>query len=253
MRKVIIFLILIAAGLGCSVLRVEKYGEEDLSAISSSEVFMRNIIKQNLTSQSFFIQKALIQLSAEGGKEKFLANVKFQPPDTFLISLRMNNGIEVLRIFTSNDTIIILDRIKRKQYYGSDQYLIKRFGLSTNILPLIFGDFISSNYYDNAFKCSKGKSNMIEIINEAQISYVIDCNKMKCTQANIEFKANTDRIGLFYSNFTKNGGVRIPGKILITDRKNEIELLIEIKKYLFPWNGNVELTSGTKYEMIQLK
>ena len=69
--------------------------------------------------------------------------LKFEYPDKYLISIKSRTGIEGARIYISEDTILFNDRINKKMYYGSSLYLKRKYGLTTNFLPLIFGDIVS--------------------------------------------------------------------------------------------------------------
>ena len=128
----------------------------------------------------FLFKKLKLKLFTDKSEQNLIGSIKFENPDKYLVSLKSKAGIEVARIFITSDTILINDRINKKQYYGSAKYLKKKFGITTSVLPLIFGDYINENVSDNVItNCSEGKSDIVGIIKNINISYVIDCKKGK--------------------------------------------------------------------------
>ena len=94
----------------------------DYTKPGSSNVF-ESTKNQNITNNGFFIQKAEIEIVTGEGKEKYLASIKFEKPDKYLISVKSRTGIEGARIYISNDSILVNDRINKKLYSGNTFYL----------------------------------------------------------------------------------------------------------------------------------
>lgn len=223
-----------------------------LNEIASYKLF-ESIRKQNITNNSFFIQKAEIEISGREGNEKFLASIKFKNPDKYLISLKGKTGIEAARIFLSDDTLLVNDRINRKQYCGTPEYLKIKYGITASVLPVIFGDYIDDNMINKSnAECSNGKLDIDCIINGIKIKYVIDCIKGKCISEIIENGLNSKRMEIQFTDFFKKEKNLIPGKIEILDLQRETTIKIRIKKVVSPWEGNIEFIPGNKYEIIQL-
>jgi Domain of unknown function (DUF4292) len=238
---------------GCSVVRNGGKRNTGLSKEIITERLFESIKKQNITTNNFFIQKAEVKISTQKESKKVLASLKFEKPDKYLISIKSNTGIEAARIFISDDTILINDRINKKQYYGSPQYLNTKYGISPSVLPVILGDYINDNLSDNSqTKCSDGKLNSEGIISGIRIKYIIDCKKGKSILTIPENKLNNEGIQIQYSDFLKNGDVITPGKIVIKDFKRITTIEITIKKIESPWKGNIEFIPGNKYEVIRL-
>lgn len=237
---------------GCSVIRFGGEKNYGLSNDIISDKLYESIIKQNITINNFFIQKAEIEISSKKVTKKVLGNIKFERPDKYLISIKSKTGIEAARIFISDDTILINDRINRKQYYGSTQYLKSKYGITASVLPIIFGDYISDNLSDSNTVCSDGKLDIIGTVEGIRIKYVIDCKKGKIILAIPENKLSKEGIEIQYSNFFKNENVLSPGKIEIKDFQRETTVKIKIQKRKSLWNGKVEFVPGNKYELIRL-
>ena len=106
---------------------------------------MERIENQNLTKRNFFIQKAEIEILSEEENQKLIASIKFIYPDQYLISLKSKTGIEAARIFITDDTVLINDRINRKLYFGKPAQLKNKYGISPAVLPVVLGDFIKGN------------------------------------------------------------------------------------------------------------
>ncbi|MCX6325589.1 MAG: DUF4292 domain-containing protein [Bacteroidia bacterium] len=252
MRKINFILFLVIFSAGCSVIRNDgnkKYGATE--GIITERLF-ENIKKQNITTSNFFIQKIEIEISTPGNKDKILGSLKFESPDKYLFSLKSRAGIEASRIFISEDTILINDRINRKQYYGSPRYLKTKFGLAESILPVIFGDYVNDNLSDSQTKCSAGKLNSTCTISGMKINYVIDCKKEKTISAITEDNFNAEVMEIHYKDFFNAGDIIIAGRIEIKDLKRKTTIKIRIRKIESPWSGNIEFIPGNKYELIQL-
>jgi hypothetical protein len=139
-KELIIYLFFITIS-GCSVFnKRSNVGIEEKERTNTE--FLR---KDNLTNNSFYIQKAEVELVRDNEKSIFLTSVKFCKPDSFLISIRTKTGIEAVRVFMTKDTVLINDRINRKLYFGSGNDIKKKFGYSFELLPVLFGAFVLKN------------------------------------------------------------------------------------------------------------
>ena len=89
------FLAIIAGG--CSVAR--KTVNTTIVTTTESKSILDITERQNISSAGFFIQKAEVEYNNQYGSQKFLASIKFEYPDKYLISLKSRTGIEGVRIF----------------------------------------------------------------------------------------------------------------------------------------------------------
>jgi hypothetical protein len=237
----------------CSIIRNRSIKNYKFQNEVLPEKLFESVIKQNITKNGFFIQKAEIDISTQKRKEKLLCNIKFKKPDKYLISIKSKAGIEAARIFITIDTILVNDRSNRKQYFGSTQYLKTKYGITASILPLIFGDYITEMLSDrNEEKCLNGKLNVDGIINGIKIRYLIDCKKGKSILAIAEKSFDNKEIEINYERFIKIGDDLMPGKIGIKDTQSMTTIEIRIKRIESPWDGNVEFIPGNNYELMQL-
>ena len=213
-----------------------------------------NTFEQNLTGEDFFIQKAEIEIRTKDGDAKLLAMIKYNANGKYLISIRSKAGIEAARVYLTKDTILINDRINRKLFWGSTRNLENKYGLTTAIVPLLFGDFIDNNMeYDQDIKCLNGSKNKEVNIQGIVLKYVIDCSKGKTVMVNVRSILYGEGLQFKYSSFFKRGGRFIPGIIEINDPKRETTIFIEIVKIEIPWEGELDFSPGDRYENIELR
>lgn len=237
---------------GCSVIR-HGINIEDSSASGLTEKLFESVEKMNITGKGFFIQKADIVITTPEGTQRVIGTVKYEKPQKYLISIKNRTGIEVARIFISEDTILINDRLNRKLYYGSSDYLMRKYGIKPNVLPVIFGDFISDRFTDNKeINNFDGILNVSCLSNGVKIKYSIDSKKGKAIQAIPESSLADEHIEVNYKKFSKKGAVIIPGIIIINDFKRGTIIEIRIKKIEVPWDKNIDFIPGNLYEHIEL-
>jgi len=245
---VIIFILLA----GCSTI---KFGVKNSSIPDNVIVtgsILQRVEKQNITRESFFIQKLEISLDAIDEDRKFFGSVKFVSPDKYLISLRSIAGIEVARIFMSDDTVLVNDRINRTLYYGSSHDFEKKYGITSDIIPIILGDYVSSKREEDANEqCIDGMLSVNRRMKGVIVKYLIDCKKAKAIQTFTE-NSNGDRIEIKYNEFILINGFFFAEIINIEDIKRDIKMVLKVKKVDFDFDGPIEFFPGSKYKMVPI-
>jgi hypothetical protein len=238
---------------GCSVFRNSRktvYENTDKNLTGS---IVENTENQNITNNGFFIQKAEITVKTTEESNTFIANIKFEKPDKYLISLRSRTGIEGARIFISGDSIRMNDRINKKLYSGTSGYLERKYGFSQSFIPLIFGDLIIDK------KCEAKAGNCIEDklvfdcqLNGIPLSYRLDCKKRKIFSVDQINSLNQSAVKIKYEKFFNISGISIPKIIEFVDNQYNIEIKIKVIKVQLPWTGNLNFIPGRGYELIEL-
>ncbi len=238
---------------GCSLTRFKGKG----LAADSKNTFTGNVIesvkRQNITNSSFFIQKADVIIESQNGNERYLGSIKFEKPDKYLISIRSRSGIEGARIYISNDTILVNDRINKKLYFGTSFYLKKKYGLDQSCLPLIFGDMVSDKgCEENREKCSGDKIITSCFPKGISLNYEIDCRKRKTIL--VEQIDNFERaiFKIKYYNFRYVDNIYLPVIVELKDSQYNATIKIKLLKVDFTWNGSVKFVPGKGYELIEL-
>jgi hypothetical protein len=237
---------------GCAAL---KKGNRTLPVVAGkgrNEISVKDVLNNNLTRENFFIQKAEIEVKSDEINEKFLASIKFAVPDTYNISLRTRTGIEVARIFLTKDTILANDRLNRVVYYGKPDLLGRRYGINSDAIPVLFGDYINTSV-DTIAKCSENQSDISGSIHGLRIHYVINCKVNKIEKSVQEGSIGKAANEIEYDDFTEIGNIVAPMLIEIKQINSKTGITIRMGKIERPWAGSVKFVPGSRYDLIELK
>lgn len=215
---------------------------------------IKNAKNSNLTAYDFNIKRAIIELNNENEKQKLIANIKYRRPGNYLISMRNRTGIEAARIFISRDTILINDRINRKLFYGSAEYIKNKYGLTIDAIPLLLGDFIlDSASYSKEDKCINGKLSFTKLLEDRSITGKINCSNYKILSAMFKDKAGRNEIIMDYSDFSENNGIIFPRSINLSDGDGKLSLSISLSDVELGVNDIINFIPGSGYEKVLLK
>lgn len=252
MRKIVHIFLISIVFVSCSVGRRQKRTSGEVT-IQSSQVSYEDIVNQNITSKSFFVERAEFRIKTEEGEKSGLGTIKFLTPDKFLISIKSNTGIEIARIYLTGDSLMINDRMDKKFFYGSTSFLKKKFGFTTSILPLIFGDYINdAGSGSGKIECADGTLNIVGSVKDVRIEYQIDCEHGKSILALPEVEGNVSGLSIKYGDFFNVNSINIPEKIEIAEGQRSTVIEIKIEKIIIPWDGKIEFIPGKQYEKIHL-
>jgi hypothetical protein len=246
LRKIIFIFIIAISVYGCSATK----SRSTLNPVSLSGSIIENIKFQNLSNNSYFIQKAEIEVLTNNGKEKFIGTIKFEKPDKYLISVKSRTGIEGARIYITKDTVLINDRINKKLYFGTAAYLKLKYGISENLLPLIFGDIILDSKCENKeIRCSNDNATIDCAIKGTYLKYIVDCKKFKTGTVTL----GEQDINLKFDKYFILNNILVPRTIELRAPDYNMDINIKIVKVENPWNGNVSFVPGKGYELIELR
>jgi hypothetical protein len=207
----------------------------------------------NITNSDFNITKAEIEIANDTEKQKMICNMKYKKSGIYLISLRNQAGIEAARIFITKDTLLINDRINKRIYYGEPNYLLDKYGITTTILPVVLGDFISDTGGDKVAECDNGKTVIIEKTGVKELEYTIDCRKKKVTEIKAFSFETKKGILIRFEKFNELEESTMPKSITITDNKEETRISIIIEKIEKGPEGDITFIPGKNYEAVLLK
>lgn len=255
MQKIIFIILTISSILtGCSGIR--KAGR--ISGTSENEGIdgynLESIIRNNLSNNDFYIQKAEIDVIQGNIAVRLMADVKFKRPDTLLITVRSRTGIEAGRAFITRDTLIIRDRINKKLLIGKPEALGKKYGIDPSLVFVILGDIVVEEK-DRRLKmeCIKGEYRKEFEINGKNVEYIIDCQRKKLKQTYFEGDINSENILIELSNIINSGKMVYPGRIEIQDDLKSIGIIIEIKRIESPWAGKIGSLARQGYKVIKIR
>lgn len=253
MRKIASILLSCLLMWGCSVARKGKTENSVNAGIVHTANVLDDIQNMNITSKSFFIEKAEVQLISNEGTEKFVANIRFEFPDKYLISLKSRSGIEGARVYINKDSILVNDRINKKMYFGDSFYFKRKYGLNQSFLPLIFGDLlIDQKTNSKDLDCKESKIDSENVVRGVLLKYMIDCQKRKVLLVSQEGSSQNKRLEIKYEKFFRQENILIPEFVEITENEFNTKIRIRILKVEYPWSGNVKFIPGKGYELIKL-
>ena len=254
MQKVSAILLVILYLTACSVSKPVVRSNTVNRITEGSIVDLSELQKQNITSHSFHIQKAEVEINEQGEKQRFFASVKFNKPDTFLISVRSTTGIEAVRIFATKDTVLINDRINRIFFYGTQNALRKKYGLSSMLFPVLLGDVIKADKRDEGqHKCETGIIMLDSYLEGKKIDYSIDCETLKAFEINITRESDTKPVLIKYSDFKNVYDIVFAERMSIRDLNNIDLIDVKFSKVEVPWVGESIFIPGNNYERIEIK
>jgi hypothetical protein len=214
---------------------------------------LEDIQNMNISSKSFFIQKAEVELTSNEGTEKFIANIRFEYPDRYLISLKSKTGIEGARVYINKDSILVNDRINKKLYFGDSFYFKRKYGLNQSFLPLVFGDLlIDQRTGDKNLDCSENKKEFESAVQGVLLKYLIDCRMRKIVQVNQTGSSSNTSMVIKYEKFFRIENIMLPGLVEVKENEFNTRIRIRIMKVEYPWSGNVKFIPGKGYELIKL-
>ncbi|MCJ7449980.1 MAG: DUF4292 domain-containing protein [Bacteroidales bacterium] len=213
-----------------------------------------NVRKFNITNNDFYIKKAEIEVYNNNEKQKLLGSIKYKKSGEYLLSIKLKNGIEAARFYLSKDTILINDRINKTLYYGSPEYLEKKYGIAISFLPFLLGDFSEENeILKMEEQCVKGQMGIESSIKEKKLQLVIDCELIKIRQLQLENIDKSAGINMEFEDFYKTETIEFPRSIRIEDFMSESVIKIFIRKIEIPWEGVLEFIGGNNYETVMLR
>jgi hypothetical protein len=255
LRKVALILIVINFFYsGCSSLRKAENVITQVKGKETDKDLFASVRNKNIGNNNFYIRKAEIFYSENDISKRILASIKYKKPDSLLISFRNLTGFEIARIFVTYDTVLINDRVNKRIIYGDPDNLKKKYGVEADILMIILGDYIDKVTVDSIYdECINGILTKESIVKGRRIVYSIDCSREKAVSTEFTGDNANQRIVIFYRNFIQEKNVNVPGRIVIQDDEQKVQIRIDIKGVDSPWEGKAEFIPGNRYDLIPLQ
>jgi len=255
LQKITYITIILAAVItGCSPSRkaARATGDSEKAALAGNSI--ETVVLNNLSNNSFYIQKADIRVIQDNISVRLIADIKFKRPDSMLITVRSRTGIEGGRAFITRDTLIIRDRINKKLMVGKPEILGTKYGIEKSFILSVLGDIVIEEK-DRAvtMECIRGDFRKEYLVGGKNVEYIIDCQRKKLKQAYFEGDIKTGNITIAMSEIVNSGKVVYPGKIEINDDLKSMAIVLEIKKIESPWNGKMGSVSGQGYKVVKIR
>lgn len=249
MQRTCILILLATVITGCSSTR--KATETVTERENIREIYVNDITVNNITNSDFHISRADIEINDKNGKSFVMASLKYRKDGTYLLSVRTRSGIEMLRLYFTTDTLMANDRIKRRFYTASNAYLQKKYGISFSLIPLIFGDIVSSSEANQIIKCS-GRVN-IDRVKQNEIKYIAECGYGKIRKAEIEGSTGAGKIVMEYAEYVRDNEYVYPSRIRMKDKDETTVINFDIRRIAFEGTGLIKFVPGANYERVILK
>jgi hypothetical protein len=238
-------------GYGCAV---SKSTEIEISALSknNAQKIIQLTEEQNITNSSFFIERGKISTSGDGGRINLLFTMKYSRPGNYLISLKSITGIEAFRVYLTEDTVLINDRMNQVTLFGNPYEFEKISGLPEALFKVILGDlFISNENKEISQNCLDNGLTINDYYQGLIIKSMIDCKLGKAKTVTLTSGTPNELINIFYSRF-KPDRYKIPGRIEVNDFRRRVKILIKIEKYSVPWSDEMKFIPGFGYKLRRL-
>ncbi len=239
---------------GCTAVRKANVTLPAVRDVQNDLNLTERTTGSNLSARDFNILKANVEVINNGEEQKLIASIKYRRNGNYLVTIRNRSGIEAARALVTSDTVLINDRIYRKMYCGSNDYLLNKYGVSTDLLPLVFGDYLDELTETEIIKdCINGISEIQGYHHNKELWYTLDCKKAKVTSVTVSEKYGTAGINMKFGNFKSEGSSLYPGRISLEDVSGKTKILIEIISIDFADQRELEFIPGKNYERIVLK
>jgi hypothetical protein len=205
-----------------------------------------------ITENDYFIEKGTISIKNNNKLTKYIFNLKCKKTEDYLISIRNTAGIEGAKVFLTEDTVLVNDRINKRVLFGNPADIEKISGYPLFLIKIALGDLILNEKYDRTFEnCKNNKKIFIVNYQGKLINQTVDCIKKRPIITEIEAGITNKNIKIYFKKYLKNERL-YPVKIEIVNEERNINIRIKIERLTAPWEGNIEFMPGKGYELKRL-
>lgn len=231
-------------------------GKLSSDSVITREKSARQVVDQtaqrNITDGGFFIHKGRILSTDDNGRISLYFTMKFSPPAKYLISIRSKTGIEAFRVYLTEDTVLVNDRINKAVLYGNTNDFERIIGLPLALLKVSLGDiFILDPKLQPDEVCIDNEVKLSEYFNGLMVKSTIDCNREKVKSVMLTTGVPDEFVTIDYRK-TRDDRIGLPKKVEINDFRRKIKITLSLDKYTSPWIGEIEFIPGSGYEIIPL-
>jgi len=222
----------------CSVYR--NYTDTSGAKNSRSDFDLVRIKENNISGNSFIIQKAKIEIQGRGSKDGFLASIKFKNNDSILISVRSMTGIELVRIFIEKDSVFVNERLNNLNFCGTIHEFVRKYGVSKNLIYIMLGDLIYSDSEGKNLINEEEKSKFLKtVVDNRKVEYEVDFIRGKVLNTKVFDIEGAKDITLKYNDFKSTGNCKFAQRIDITGYHDYSKITIDIKRIETPFYGEI--------------
>jgi hypothetical protein len=233
----------------------KRYAGEKSSGTSesASDGIIGRVLRNNLSEDSFYIEKASVKVNVNGESNKYLFNLKYVKPEEFLISIRSNTGIEGARVHITKDSVLINDRIGKRIIIGNLKDIDRISGFPYILFKILFGDLVLIGTKEKPDITILSNSVVIvETYNGKIMKLTLDPVINKVISATVITGTRREELTVDYSRFDKSPK-HIPRVIIVKDMNRNFVAQINIEKIQLSWNGEIEFIPGKGYSKETIK
>lgn len=234
---IISFLLLLA---GCSALKKGKTtGQAALPEAAGYSEIMGNVASNNISEKGFEIRKGSIELEGTEIEGKFGLHARLNSKGDFYGSVRGPLGIELVRVLMVGNDIAAIDRFNRKIYMGKKDQVLKKNGMPSDFLSIIFGDMPSENELE---LISSDKNEIVVTAGNEDFSSVISIclDYMKVCNRKINANTSDHEIYMIFGEFGESGGKKYPSEISMEERKKMFHVKLSIDDLIYGYDSDIE-------------
>lgn len=164
-------------------------------------------------------------------------------------------GIEVARIYITQDSVKILDRLHRK-YIATDFGFIQQFANAplqlANLQNLFVGNTLFSNSVQKSVVDTVLGNLAITTLLQAQKLYTVYGNNFKVLKGNITQTDQAREMKYSYESFANFGQNSFPNHININIRaEKNVECKLELNNFVFDKKREIQFTVPSNYEVVK--
>jgi hypothetical protein len=224
----------------------------------------KTAFSNRITYKSLIINNIEGEVKINGNQNSFSCTVKSVNDSLLVISVNSLLGIEVVRVFITNDSVLILDRTKREYAAVDFKNMIKKYSdfLSVSaIKDILIGNIVNEFSVLNFSPlqlgpeyCKFGSVSNATINgekNELIVNYVLNTASMKPVE--FTWKSGKLSFHVIYSDYKVSHEILFPGKISLEAGNKEMEIILEIAigniKEIENPNSNIFIPDGYKRKL----
>ncbi|HPV25555.1 MAG TPA: DUF4292 domain-containing protein [Bacteroidales bacterium] len=235
---VVISLILLMTG--CAAMKKRRTTVKDeLPADVSYSAVMRGVTSNNITGRGFEIRKGSIELEGTEVEGKFGLLARLNSKGDFYGSVRGPLGIELVRILMVGDDIAVIDRFNRKIYIGKKEMVLRKNGMPSDFMTIIFGDIPEEDDVEmisadrNEIVVSSGNEDFNRLI-------TICLDYMKVCNQRINANVSDNEIYMQFGKFSVSGGKKYPSEIMMEEREKMFHVKLSIDELIYGYDSDIE-------------
>lgn len=246
-----ILLVLVLFGTSCRSLRISTSKEETETREINSVRLIGEVKKNNIINSAISISKIVINYSGGGENRRLRANLKSDGKGQMLISIRTIAGIEAARILVTGDSVHVADKLNRIYYRGRIEKVAVKYGISYDLINLLFGDFNEDVNIARRVRCVKGKAMVTDEKNN--IEYTFDCGVYKLVEARGGINRMHDTYKGTFGEFKKEDGMIYPGEIIWQLEGGSTRLELTLDNFKKRNDNELVFTNVDNYEVRIIK